>query len=208
MFFPEEPELMLENIGTTKAGYRSPDKWIGGSPFEQVWQHRGTLIARYDIPPQSPYPNVDLFFPKSLDTLVRDSSGWIICRMEGGMVGIWPFDATGVWSEQTANLRYRSGKGYVVETASTQELSFPDFIQQLRQRKPTPSSYTTIHGDHLTLRQQGGEGPQLLVNGVAEAPIREGLRMEGPFLECTSNGVVTLRAGREVESLDFSAGKR
>lgn len=204
MFFPEEPELMLENIGTTKAGYRSPDKWIGGSPSEQVWQHRGTLIARYDISAKSAYPNVDLFFPNSLDTLIRDSSGWIICRMEGGMVGVWPFDNNGIWSEQTANMRYRSGKGYVVETASIQEMTFANFTERLRQRKPTSTSYTTIHGEQLTLRQQAGGETQLLVNGVAATAMRDGLRMEGPFLECTNNGVATLRAGGQTEVLDFS----
>ncbi|KXK57388.1 MAG: glycosyl hydrolase [Chlorobi bacterium OLB7] len=212
-FFPEEPDLMLENIGTTKAGYRSPDKWIGGSPFEQVWQHRGTLIAHYHIPPEATYPHVDLFFPNSLDTLIRrDPSGWIICRMEGGMVGVWPFDSSGTWSQLPAGSRYRSGKGYVVETASGKEMEFADFIERLRQRRPSPNSYTTIHSEQLTLQQQRDGSTELLVNGAAAPAIRKGLRMEGPFLECTTNGVVTLRAGAHpgaaVRVLDFSRGRR
>lgn len=207
MFFPEEPDLMLENIGTTKAGYRSPDKWIGGSPFEQIWQHRGTLIAHYTIPAESAYPYVDLFFPKSLDTLVRDPSGWIFCKMAGGIVAVWPFDPTGSWIEQSTNFRYRSGKGYVVETVSTQEMNFEEFTQRLRQQQPTLNSYVTIHGEQLTLRQQGDGTMQLLIDGSAAPALRNGLRMEGPFLECTDRGVVTLQAGGEMKVLDLSPNR-
>jgi hypothetical protein len=87
-FFPEEPELMLQGITQAKASYTNENKWIGGSPYERLFQFESTLIGIYAIPADVPVKHIDFFLPKSLDTIIRDSSGWIFARMEGAFVGI------------------------------------------------------------------------------------------------------------------------
>ncbi len=75
MFFPEEPELMEAGILGSKASYGSPDKWVGGSPFEEIRQHGRSLFAHYDIPYGTRFGHVDLFIPKNPFTKVKTEPG-------------------------------------------------------------------------------------------------------------------------------------
>ena len=65
MFFPEEPELMEAGILGSKASYGSPDKWVGGSPFEEIRQHGRSLFAHYVIPEGTRFGHVDIYVPKN-----------------------------------------------------------------------------------------------------------------------------------------------
>lgn len=47
MFFPEEPSWQLERIEGTKKGYSSEDKWVGGTPFDNISQDKNTLSVTY-----------------------------------------------------------------------------------------------------------------------------------------------------------------
>ncbi len=79
MFFPEEPELMEEGILNSKASYGSEEKWIGGSPYEKIYQFENRLFGIYDIPPGTRFPHVDFFLPSFIDRLIPlDSGKWIV----------------------------------------------------------------------------------------------------------------------------------
>jgi hypothetical protein len=46
MFFPEEIKTMLEPLVlASKPTYSRPDKWTSSSPYERIFQYRGSLIA-------------------------------------------------------------------------------------------------------------------------------------------------------------------
>ncbi|MGG1515634.1 hypothetical protein ABE504_09500 [Paenibacillus oryzisoli] len=74
------------------------NKWQGSSPYEQVVQYKGALIALYHIPagewykygPRKPFPSdrdpyIDGFFSSTaILKLEEDASGWIFCH--GGSV--------------------------------------------------------------------------------------------------------------------------
>ena len=77
-FFPEEPELMEAGILGSKASYGSPDKWVGGSPYEEIRQHERTLFGHYTIPEGARFDHVDFFLPKlpGVDQLQSSRGNW------------------------------------------------------------------------------------------------------------------------------------
>jgi len=91
MYFPEEPEL-LESvvIGGEKPTYASPDKWTGGSPFEQIVQHENSLIVLYDIPPKTRFPHISGFFSRHLRHLEEHETGWIFAEAGRCLVAYYP----------------------------------------------------------------------------------------------------------------------
>jgi hypothetical protein len=69
-----------EGVVRSKKTYDSPDKLLGGSPYEKVMQDRDTIVALYDIPPDTRFPHINGFFSKDLGETVEDKSGWIFIR--------------------------------------------------------------------------------------------------------------------------------
>ncbi|MDE3195468.1 MAG: hypothetical protein KGN84_03935, partial [Acidobacteriota bacterium] len=81
-YFVFGPDSAIEGVVRSKKTYDSPDKFLGGSPYEKIAQDRDTLIALYDIPPGTRFPHINGFFSKDLAEIREDSSGWIF--MKGG----------------------------------------------------------------------------------------------------------------------------
>ncbi len=218
-FFPEEPELMEQGILASKASYGSPDKWIGGSPFEEIHQTGPTLLALYDIPRGWRFPHVDLFLPKTLDTLVRDTSGWIVARMDSALVGIHPFDSNVTWIDEQIDWRVRSFSrktGFVVETERTSQMTLAQFIAALRPHRPLFGSqtgqlgpdfaYNTIRGQRLTVLsgEHAGEGILLVDGRPADSHSHAPPLFNGPFLTSPpEGGVLRMQADGETRTLDF-----
>ncbi len=81
MYFTELPDHMLELLASQgKPSYDVPDKILGSSPYERVFQDYDTVIALYDIPEGTRYPRVNGFFSKDLVNVTADPSGWIFAR--------------------------------------------------------------------------------------------------------------------------------
>lgn len=213
MFFPEEPELMVAGVLHSKASYGSGEKWIGGSPYERIFQYRSTLVGLYDIPASALYHHVDFYLPKSLDTLIRDGSGWIICRMGSAFAGIRLLQADSVtWIEEPANWRLRvvdPRARYAVECASASTMRFEEFVRRLRQA-PDPLAaigetlrYRSPFGPELAMpatQSEGGRG--LVVDGIPTPPTHR--LFDSPNIESElGRGVITLRCNGRTRVLDF-----
>lgn len=82
MYFTELPDHMLELLASQgKPSYDVPDKILGCSPYEQVFQDLDTVIALYDIPADDRYPRVNGFFSKDLVNVSEDKlSGWVFAQ--------------------------------------------------------------------------------------------------------------------------------
>ena len=80
MYFPGLPDFITEAVVRSKKTYDSPDKFLGGSPYEQIIQDRDTLIALYNIPPGVRFPHINGFFPDGLKHFEEHPSGWIVAR--------------------------------------------------------------------------------------------------------------------------------
>jgi len=79
-YFVFNPDTGVDNVVKTKKTYDSPDKFLGGSPYEKIVQDQDTVITLYDIPPATRFPHVNGFFSKDLAEVVEDPSGWIFMR--------------------------------------------------------------------------------------------------------------------------------
>lgn len=79
-YFVFNADNAVEGVVKTKKTYDSPDKFLGGSPYEKIVQDQDTVITLYDIPPETRFPHVNGFFSKDLSEVVEDPSGWIFMR--------------------------------------------------------------------------------------------------------------------------------
>ena len=79
--FTDPPDGMIgAAVNLAKPSYDSPDKLLGGSPYERVFQDLDTVVALYDIPPGTRFGQVNGFFSKDLLKLTEDKSGWIFAQ--------------------------------------------------------------------------------------------------------------------------------
>ncbi len=79
-YFTFAPDPGPEIVYRSKKSYDSPDKLLGGSPYEQIFQDRDAVVVLYDIAPETRFPHINGFFSKDLSTVVEDPSGWILTR--------------------------------------------------------------------------------------------------------------------------------
>lgn len=104
-------------------GHESEDyagKWLGSSPYEQVLQHKGALVALYSIPPGSSYkygprqpfpsdrdPYIDGFLDPAAVLLMEEADGWMF--VHGGAV-LFAFRTLRpwIWTEVAGEQRMRS----------------------------------------------------------------------------------------------------
>lgn len=126
-YFVFTPDSGTEGVVKSKKTYDSPDKFLGGSPYEKLLQDKDSVIALYDIAPETRFPHVNGFFSKDLSEIVEDKSGWIFMR--GGSTTyiacrplqpyLWKPIATGgrrLFSPYLKN-------GFVVQVAAASEFS-------------------------------------------------------------------------------------
>jgi hypothetical protein len=79
-YFVFNPDGAAEGVAKSKKTYDSPDKLLGGSPYESIVQDHDTVIALYNIAPETRFPHVNGFFSKDLSEVTEDKSGWIFMR--------------------------------------------------------------------------------------------------------------------------------
>lgn len=79
-YFVFGPDSGTEGVVRSKKTYDSPDKLLGGSPYEKVMQDEDTLVALYNIPADTRFPHINGFFSTDLKEIREDASGWIFMR--------------------------------------------------------------------------------------------------------------------------------
>jgi hypothetical protein len=184
-FFPEEPKVLVDDVVKSKGTYNKPDKWTGGSPYEQTFQHENTIIVLYELQ-QDGWPHIDGFFPKQFDEKVIDDSGWIFCREGDIFIAYYPLRPY-IWIEEEACHRLRSfdkRNGLILEVSSSKEmLNFETFIKCIRQNDRAVDTgsgnvsvaYTNCAGDQLEFtfngpRRLNGEPVDLGTYGLFNSP--------------------------------------
>jgi hypothetical protein len=111
-YFTELPDHMLELLASQgKPSYDVPDKILGGSPYEKVFQDIDTVIALYDIPEGTRYPRVNGFFSKDLVNVTEDKSGWIFAQGGSAYIAYRPL-APYQWEHLLGYKQLPSTSGY------------------------------------------------------------------------------------------------
>ena len=89
-YFTFPPDTGISGVVSSKKSYDSPDKLVGGSPYEKIFQDQDTVIALYDIAPGTRFPHINGFFSKDLAEVVEDQSGWIFARGGEALIAFRP----------------------------------------------------------------------------------------------------------------------
>ncbi len=110
MYFGGDWDTVTDLIARSKADYDSPDKLPGGSPHEQVFQQGAALIALYDLPEGTRFPQITTFFSRDLADTTEDASGWIFSRGGPVYIAYRPF-AAGEWKPNDWTGLLRGGGG-------------------------------------------------------------------------------------------------
>lgn len=212
MYFPEEPKLLTRSVVQAEKGtYDAPDKWTGGSPYEQVFQHEDALVALYDIPAGTRFPHIAAFFSRTLVGLVEDASGWIFAQGGRTYIAYFPL-APFVWRDEPGGHRRLHStalqNGAVVQVASAADFGgIADFQRAVCQlpletgTAPGPwVRFTTLRGAEVQCRY--GEAPHL--NGAPVAYADWHL-FDGPHLYAeVDSRKLEIRHGAEQQVLDFN----
>jgi len=219
------PEPMIKGVTFEgKPSYDSPDKVMGSSPYEQVFQDLDTVIALYDIPAGTRFPHINGFFSKDLADVTEHASGWIFARGGNAYLAYRPLAAyhwikylhhSSGWAKTRLDLGGRLltsphlKNGTIIQAASAGEFrSFAAFQAAITALplsftlEPTPSvTMTTLRGREIVVTH--GRIPT--VDGRALDYSRWKL-FEGPHLNAEIGGRrLTISHGPLERVLDFSS---
>jgi hypothetical protein len=201
----------VEGVVKTKKTYDSPDKFLGGSPYEKLVQDQDTVIALYDIPPGTRFPHVNGFFSKDLGEVVEDSSGWIFMRGgDSAYIACRPLQPYS-WKPIAGGGRRLFSpylkNGFVVQVAASSE--FPDLASFGRAIAKLPLEFhleqvpvvkfQSLRGTQLDFTY--GDVPRLntVLLDYAHWPL-----FGGPFVEAgVDSEQLTLKYGKLRRTLDF-----
>ena len=229
MFFSNYIEPMPRGVSREgKPSYDSPDKLLGCSPYEKVFQDLDTVIALYDIPPGERFGQVNGFFSKDLVNVTEDDSGWIFAQAGNAYLAYRPL-APYRWEPHLNYRQVPSDRGYaferdptgsrilvsphlqngtIVQAASADEFeNFAAFQAAIRalplefslDPKPTVK-LTTLRGKHVAFTY--GEKP--VVDGVP-LDYSQWKLFGGPNLNAEVGGrKLTITHGRLQRVLDFN----
>ena len=126
----------------------------GGTEFEQVLQHEGTLVGVYNIRSADPYPALRGFVPTNHQTVIDDSdSGRIYLHYETVMIALTltePFD----WEASDRFLDKPATKiGLVVETANPNDYGSGGPSAQLEAFKDALLDQTELNASEIQASQ-------------------------------------------------------
>jgi hypothetical protein len=208
-YFDDDPDKILDNIIRQRPYYQDPNKWIEGSPYEQLLQHENIIIALYDIPEHERNGHVNGFFPKIIDERIQDPSGWIFCRTDSIYFAVLILTER-EWHEEKDHFRVTINNhrtGIIMEVA--QQSEFPSF--QAFQRK-IHDNYLFIDMKKLHVIYTNSQGNRLdfeypdkrSVNGK-KVTFKDWHLFDGPFVNSKKGSkVIEIQYQKERVVLDFN----
>jgi hypothetical protein len=209
-YFVFKPDGAIEDVVRSKHSYDSPDKFVGGSPYEQIFQDQDTIIVLYDIAHEARFPHVNGFFSKDLREVREDASGWIFARGGDALIACRPLQPYTWKPIGNGDRRLFSPylkNGIVVQVAAASE--YPDMasFQQAILALALEMQVDTVPG--VRFRSLRGKlleftyGGTPKVNGVALDYAHWPL-FGGPFLEAAVDSErLVLKYGTMRRTLDF-----
>lgn len=226
--FPQGKDIVSDLITRSKLDFESPDKLAGGSPHEQVFQHKSTLIGLYDIPDGTSFRNLNTYFSRDLQNVEVSPDGWIFARGEVCYIAYYPLVPgtwkdiywTGVLDGQTGqyDISTATGKtyvsdglhnGYIVQVASSREfptmVGFRNAVRALPlDAALDPYPRVTFTGlDGVPLTAQYGAPPT--INGT-EVDYATWQLFDGPYAKANrASQTLEILYGQDRYFLDFKS---
>jgi hypothetical protein len=209
-YFTFPADIGISGVVSSKKSYDSPDKFVGGSPYEKIFQDQDTIVALYDIAPGARFPHINGFFSKDLAEVSEDPSGWIFARGGDALIACRPLQPY-TWKPIDGGGRRLFSpylkNGIVVQVAARSEFAdMPAFRRAILalplefQLDPTPSvRFHSLRGRSLEFTY--GEIPRVNSTPLdyAHWPL-----FGGPFLEApVDSEILILKYGPLRRTLDF-----
>jgi hypothetical protein len=130
-FLSETPQTVGTLVGRAKPHLMTDDRFCGGSPYEQMLQHEGTVILLYRIPETDDCRFVNLYLPQSINWVQR--AGWILGSTGDFHIAVRPFGSC-IWDalhdQQVDGWMVRlkgPDTGLVLETVEALQMGFAAF---------------------------------------------------------------------------------
>ncbi|MFI5355804.1 MAG: hypothetical protein ACHQ4G_00570 [Opitutales bacterium] len=207
-YFEEPLDQILASILHDRPYYADPNKWIEGSPYEDVFQQDSAVLDLYDIPPNAARQQINGFFPHLIAER-HEEAGWIFARTDGIFFAVWT-SAPGAWYHEADHdrLEIRHPKTAIVleAVAAKDAKDFAAFCADRLRHPPTfdeatmTATYTDIRGHRIEFTHRGARKVDGVTANLADWPL-----FEGPYLNARRNsGVITLQQGAERVILDFN----
>ncbi|MBN9662562.1 MAG: hypothetical protein J0H49_30465 [Acidobacteria bacterium] len=211
-YFTFPPDQGVAEVVSSKKSYDSPDKFVGGSAYEQIFQDQDSVIVLYDIPPGTRFPHINGFFSRDLAEVREDPSGWIFARGGDALIACRPLQPYAWRPIEGGGRRLFSPhlrNGMVVQVAARSEFKDMDAFRQAIlalplefKLDPVPTvRFRSLRGRDL----QCTYGRPPAINGAALDYSKWPL-FGGPFLEAAVDSEELLLKHRTSRlKLDFRA---
>lgn len=207
-YFDVPVEKIMSFIDGERPYYADPNKWVEGSPYEDVFQHENTIVAIYDIPADASRQHINGFFPHVIEER-REQDGWILAKADNIFFAVWT-SAPGEWHPEKDydRLTIHHPKTAVIleAVAADTEKSFDAFCARILASKPTfdehwlTAKYTTTRGHHIRFTHHGNRQVDGVTTNLDTWPT-----FEGPWMNSLpGTGIVTLQYGDQKKVLDFN----
>jgi hypothetical protein len=181
---------IVADVVGSKTTYDKEDKMVGSSPYEKLFQYKGTLIGLYDLgSPDVTYRHYDGFFSKDLLERKEDKSGWIVCRTPHVYFAFLPLQPY-QWIEEKQAWRLRSSEiknGFILQAKQPAEMaSFAAFekavtstkVERIDLNRDPHIRYTNMDGQIMEFSYSGTR----LRNGKVDDPKSYPL-FESPYIK-------------------------
>ncbi len=209
-FFTLGPDTGVDAVVRSKKSYDSPDKFVGGSPYEKIFQDQDSVIALYDIPPGIRFPHINGFFSRDLAAMQEDASGWIFARGGEAFIACRPLQPY-TWKpiEGGGNRLFSPylKNGIIVQVAPAS--GYPDLDAFRRAILALPLEFKTDPTPQVRFRTLRGKTMEFT---YGQTPRLDGRPLDyahwplfgGPFVEAAVDSEqLTLKYGNMRRILDF-----
>jgi hypothetical protein len=207
-YFADPLEVIRDRVVHERPYYADPNKWVEGSPYEDLMQHDTAVIDLYDIPANSERQHINGFFPHIIAER-REAGGWIFARVDEIYFAVWT-SVPGQWHNEGDYDRLtilHPKTAIVLEAVAAKDAgSFDAFCADRLAHTPTfdeasmTARYTTTSGRQLQFTHHGA---RLVDDQPVE--LNHWPLFEGPWLNAKrGTGIITLSYGTERVVLDFN----
>ncbi len=209
-YFTFPPDQSVAEVVSSKKSYDSPDKFVGGSPYEKIFQDQDAVIVLYDIAPGTRFPHINGFFSKDLAEFQEDPSGWIFVRGGDAWIACRPLQPYSWKPIEGGGRRLFSPylkNGIVVQVAARSE--FPDMEAFRRAILALPLEFKLTPVPSVSFRSLRGK---MLAFSYGDTPRVDGAPLDyahwplfgGPFVEASVDSeALTLKYKNMRRTLDF-----
>ena len=203
-YFPGDVDQVYAGVLSQRHYYNDLDKWLGASPYENLFQHENVLLGIYDIPRRVNNNAVSFFISKDINSTVLQGHT-LLARTESIYFAL-RFSKVPQITEVKQGWRYRiHGKkpSFVLEVyPSSQFASLSEFSQAIS--KETVSfghrqvKFNGMNGKEMRLSVQGKK----TLNDIEFKYPTESV-YSSPFMN-VENGVMTIKSASKMVKLDWA----